>query len=201
MPPQRFTGVQNNPYYSPALTQINSAYSHMGYPELGSSGASPPTTSAVASYTTLADDSHHQQYLYATSAAATASQMVHNTPASSPSTASAPHSQMVSYTTQPPPEAPAHHQHHQPHAPGGGGQWMPVHGEKTWNEWTTAMVDPSTQDRYSANALLTLGGGQRGPGDSGSGEMGVGGPAVQQEHSSQQQWPLLIYHPPNASGA
>lgn len=210
LPPHRYSGVQNTPYFNSSMTNMNTAYAHMGYPELGSSVATPVTTSAPTSYTSLTDDSHHQQYLYATSAAATASQMVHSTPGSSPSSSATPHSQMVSYTTQPPPGPPAHHHqhHHQQHhqqqqqqqQPASGGHWMPVQsGGNTWNEWTNSMVDPSTQDRYSANALLTLGSGQRGPGDAGSAEMGVGGPGVPQGPSGQ--WPMLIFHPPSASGA
>lgn len=67
-----------------------------------------------------------------------------------------------------------------------------------WSEWTSAMVDPSSQDRYSASALLTLGGGQRGPGDAGGGgDMGAGVAAGGQSG----QWPMLVFHPPNVSGA
>lgn len=198
MTPQRYGGVQNTTYYNSPLTHINTAYSQMGYPELGSAAVPPPTTTAGGSYASLTDESHHhQQYLYATSAAASASQMVHNTSARSPAPGTAPH-HMVGYTTQPPPGPPAHH-HHQPHA-AGAGHWMTVqNGGNAWNEWTTAMVDPSTQDRYSANALLTLGAEQRGPGDHGSSEMGIGGPGVPQGQSGQ--WPTLMFHPPNVSGA
>lgn len=203
---QRFGGVQNAPYYNSPLTHINTAYSQMGYPELGSPAVPTPTTSAGGSYTPLNEDPHHhQQYLYATAAAASASQMVHNTPARSPAPPTAPH-HIVGYTTQPPPAGPPvqtqqhqHQQHHhQPHGTSGG-HWMTVqNGGNTWNEWTNAMVDPSTQDRYSANALLTLGAGQRGLGDHGGGEMGVGGPGVPQGQSGQ--WPTMIFHPPNVSG-
>lgn len=199
MTTQRFGAVQNTPYYNSPLTHINTAYSQMGYPELGSSAVPTPTTSAGGSYTPLTDESHnHHQYLYATAAAASASQMVHNTPARSPVPGTAPH-HMVGYTTQPPSGPPVQQHHHQPHG-AGGGHWMTVqNGGNTWNEWTNAMVDPSTQDRYSANALLTLGTGQRGLGDPGGSEMGVGGPGVPQGHSGQ--WPTLIFHPPNVSGA
>ncbi|CAN8101495.1 unnamed protein product [Discula destructiva] len=199
MPSQRFTGGQNTSYYNSPLAQINTAYAHMGYPELGNSVAPPPpTTSAGAPYASMTDESNHQQYLYATSAAATASQMVHNTPTSSPTSAAAPHGHMVGYPAQHQPGPPAHHHHHQPHGTSGG-HWMTVqNGGNTWNEWTTAMVDPSTQDRYSANALLTLG--QRGPSDAGGGEMGVGGPGGPQGHSGSP-WPMVMYQPPNVSGA
>lgn len=198
---QRFGGVQNTPYYNSPLTHINTAYSQMGYPELGSSAVPTPTTSAGGSYTPLNEDPHHhQQYIYATAAAASASQMIHNTSARSPAPATAPH-HMVGYTTQAPPPGrpvPGQQHHHQPHGTSGG-HWMTVqNGGNTWNEWTNAMVDPSTQDRYSANALLTLGAGQRGLGDHSGSEMGVGGSGVPQGQSGQ--WPTLIFHPPNVSG-
>ncbi|KAJ4397840.1 hypothetical protein N0V93_002077 [Gnomoniopsis smithogilvyi] len=197
MATQRFSGIQNTSYYSSPLTQINTAYSQMGYPELGSSAVPTPTTRAGGSYTPLADESHHhQQYLYATAAAASASQMVHNTPARSPAPGTSSH-HMVGYATQPTSGPPVQH-HHQPHG-AGGGHWMTVqNGGNTWNEWTNAMVDPSTQDRYNANTLLTLGTGQRGLGDPGSSEMGVGGPGVPQGQSGQ--WPALLFHPPTVSG-
>lgn len=198
MATQRFGGVQSTPYYNSPLTHVNTAYSQMGYPELGGSAVPPPTTSAGGSYAPLTDESnHHQQYLYATAAAASASQMIHNRPARSPAgSGTAPH-HMVGYTTQPPPGPSAQH-HHQSHG-AASGHWMTVqNGGNTWNEWTNAMVDPSTQDRYSANTLLTLGAGQRSLGDPGGSEMGVGGPDV--PHGQSGQWPALLFHPPNASG-
>lgn len=223
-------------YYNSPMTQMNTAYSQMGYPELAASGVPPPpapaTTTASTmsgSYMTANDDPqqqqhqhqhhqqhHHHQYLYAASAAA---QLGHNTPASSPQSATAPNpSALVGYgAPQPQPPVPpsqhhhsshphphphAHNPHHQAQATGGAAaNWItavPASGTP-WNEWTNAMVDQASQDRYSANALLTLGVGQRGPGDTGGGEMGVGGhPGVPTGQSGQ--WPMLVFHP-NVSGA
>lgn len=236
-------------YYNSPMTQINTAYSQMGYPELATSSVPPPPTTTTTastisgSYMPTSDDSQHHHYLYAASAAANAAaHLGHNTPASSPQSATAP--ALVGYGTLPQPQAPApqhhhphphqhhphqhqHHQHHHhqhqpshphphshphshphPHhqaqaqAPAGPAtSWMAaVPGSANpWNEWTNAMVDPAAQDRYSANALLTLGGGQRGPGDAGAGEMGVGGHSGVSAGQSGQ-WPMLLFHP-NVSGA
>lgn len=199
VPMPRMGGVPSHSNYNSPLASINSAYSQMGYPELGSSAVPTPTTSANTSYIPVTDESSHHQYLYATTAAATAAQMVHNTPGSSPQSAPASHNPMVGYSNQAPPSATAHH-HQQAHT-SGGGHWMGVPNPgSSWNEWTNTMVDPSTQDRYSANALLTLGGGQRGHGEAGGGEIGVGASGVP-PGQSEQQWPMLIFHPPNVSGA
>lgn len=185
-------GVAPGAYYNSPLTHINTAYSQMGYPELGGT----PTTSAAAGspYDGAHHHQHHQQqYLYATSAAAVAAataQMVHSgTPSgSSPQAAAAAASQQ---------------QHNQPMAGYGAhhhqGSWMGVGGGggSPWHEWTNAMVDPpaANQDRYSANALLTLGGGrQRGPGDAAGGAGETAGP-------QSGQWPMMVFHPPNVSGA
>ncbi|EAQ93880.1 hypothetical protein CHGG_02115 [Chaetomium globosum CBS 148.51] len=61
----------------------------------------------------------------------------------------------------------------------------------TWQDWTNAIQD--TQDRYSANALLTLNSGR--PGEVGAG--GVvdhvnQGDAMASGHTGQ--WPLLLFH-------
>lgn len=269
-------------YYNSPITQINTAYSQMGYPELASSGvapgppAPPPSTTTNAStlsgsYLPTTEDpqqqqQQHHQYLYAASAAASAAaQLGHSTPASSPQPATAPNPAALVGYGAPPPQGPTppqqqqhhnhhsshahqhhahpqqqhphshhphahhphhqqqhahHHHHHQAAAAATGGpatSWLaavPSSGNP-WNEWPgAAMVDPASQDRYSANALLTLGAapGQRGPGDASGGgaggggpgagggagpEMGVGGhpsmPAGQ--HAGGQQWPMLLFHP------
>lgn len=198
----RMGGVLNHSNYNSPLSSMNTAYSQMGYPELGSSAVPTSTTSASTSYIPVTDESSHHQYLYATSAAVSAAQMVHNTPGNSPQPAPVSHNPMAGYGTQAPPGAPApDHPHQQAHTPGGG-HWLGVpNSSGTWNEWTNTMADPSSQDRYSANALLTLGGvQQRGHGEAGGGEIGVGASGVQ-PGQSEQQWPMLIYHPPNVSGA
>lgn len=69
------------------------------------------------------------------------------------------------------------------------------HGN-TWHDWTAAMAD--SQDRYSANALLTLGGGSRDPG-------GVSEAATAAEMAAVTapvgQWPLLLFDGASVTGA
>lgn len=238
-------GPGGTPYYNSPMTQMNTAYSQMGYPELASSGVAPPphappTTTASSmsgpgSYIPSSEDPHQQQYLYAASAAA---QLGHgNTPASSPQSATAPNpaATLVGYGAQGTPASQQHphahphaasqhpaaaahphshshshpqqHAHPQAQAPGGPtANWMaavPGSAGNPWNEWTNTMVDSASQDRYSANALLTLGGpagpGRGGPGDAGGGEMVGGHPGVPGGQQSGQ-WPMLLFHP-NVSGA
>lgn len=59
----------------------------------------------------------------------------------------------------------------------------------TWHDWTTAIAD--NQDRYSASALLTLGGATR---DASTGAGVTGGPSTNDMSSIQQgQWPLMLF--------
>jgi hypothetical protein len=71
-----------------------------------------------------------------------------------------------------------------------------------WQNWAAAMAD-SQNDRYSANALLTLGAGRvsdghpaggmgDGAGVSLSGDMGLVGPSGSATHPGQ--WPMLLFH-------
>ncbi|KAJ3566039.1 hypothetical protein NPX13_g7284 [Xylaria arbuscula] len=80
--------------------------------------------------------------------------------------------------------------------------WRPQSsGGNTWHDWTAAVVD--NQDRYSANALMSLGGANNHR-PSGSildgndantmnvGTMGMSNPAMTTS-SAQMQWPLLLF--------
>ncbi|KAK7703477.1 hypothetical protein SLS64_009147 [Diaporthe eres] len=88
-------------------------------------------------------------------------------------------------------------------------------GANPWHEWTSAIamgVPPSSsQDRYNANALLTLGSSeQRGSGDPGGGPGGPGGGAaggagphgaVSVPGAQGGQWSMMMtYHNPNHAG-
>jgi len=89
-----------------------------------------------------------------------------------------------------------------------------AHGTNSWHDWAAAIADSQT-DRYSANALLTLGGAGGGggrPGDGGNPAAALGGPggaggvsvsadlsgmagSAAQQHPGQ--WPLLLFHDGN----
>ncbi|KAI1843573.1 hypothetical protein JX265_007357 [Neoarthrinium moseri] len=73
-------------------------------------------------------------------------------------------------------------------------------GGNTWHDWTAAVVD--NQDRYSANALMSLGAGARpgsvvNEGGSNAPEMGMGVGAMNAGNvptTANMQWPLLLFH-------
>lgn len=68
----------------------------------------------------------------------------------------------------------------------------------TWHDWTAAIAD--SQDRYSASALLTLGGGAR------DAMAGTGVPEVNTGASTNdingvaQQWPMMLFEPSAPGG-
>ncbi|KAI2620480.1 fungal-specific transcription factor domain-containing protein [Hypoxylon sp. NC1633] len=71
-------------------------------------------------------------------------------------------------------------------------------GGNTWQDWTAAIVD--TQDRYSANALMSMGNSGSRPGANvdGNGANGLGlsvgiSGATAAATSAQLQWPLLLF--------
>lgn len=219
LPIHRTASMGNPPYYNGPMTTPNAAYPNMGYTDLGQPAGPTPatgTSNMQASYIPVTEETPHQ-YIYAASAAATAAAVQmnnnhssHSTPPQQvPSTHSTP---MVSYSPQT--AAPSNpHTHPHSHHPGGGGDWMtpPGHGintvqhqhqhqvpngGNTWHDWTNAIavMDPSSQDRYSASALLTLNAGQRHGHDAG---VAVAS-GVPHDHAAAQ-WPMVIYNP-NVSG-
>ncbi|KUI57360.1 Activator of stress genes 1 [Cytospora mali] len=190
-------------YYNGPMTTPNTTYPQLRYPDLGHHAGPTPTTGTSniqqPSYIPVTEGAPHQ-YIYAATAAA-AQMNHHNTSGGSPPhPGSATHNPMVAYNPQ---TSGPSHPHSHPHPPGGG-DWMTPSGHgintvqqqqqqqvpnggNTWQEWTNAiaMMDPSSQDRYSANALLTLNAGQRAP------DTGVG--VVPSDNAAQ--WPMLVYNP------
>lgn len=187
----RTASAMGNPsYYNGPMATPNAAYPQMGYTDFGQPAGHTPTTGASgiqSSYIPAAEETS-PQYMYA---AATPSQPVsaaHNHIA-----AAAAYGSQQQQQQQQQPAADPHSQ-----APGGGDwtaaavqQHDPLAGN-TWHAWTSAiaLMDASTQDRYSANALLTLNAaGQRGPGA----DDGVDIPVVSPDDAAQ--WPMLLYKP------
>ncbi|KKY30798.1 putative transcription factor [Diaporthe ampelina] len=214
-------GMANPSYYNPAMTTPTTAYPQMGYTDLTQSALSTPTTASSSMQSSyipaVAEESAHHQYLYATSAAASAAavQMTHTPPGNSPQAVTAAHNPMVAYNN-PQQTAGAQTHHSQQQAPtgwmsGGPGaaNGMPTvqhvpNGANPWHEWASAItmgVPPSSQDRYSANALLTLGSEQRGPGGPGGGGGGAGPHATVPVNAHGGQWSMMMTYPnPNHTG-
>ncbi|KAJ0122004.1 hypothetical protein J7T55_002515 [Diaporthe amygdali] len=223
IPIHRTTGMTNTSYYNPPMASPSTAYPQMGYTDLTQSTLPAPSTTASTMQSSyippVTEESAHHQYLYATSAAASAAaaQMAHNTPGSSPQAVAASHNPMVTYNPQSATPTPNHHHQQQatagwmnggPAAPNGMNAVQHVtNGANTWSEWTNAIalgVPPSSQDRYNAGALLTLGSGQRGPNDPGGGGGGggdMGGGGGPHAAVPEGQWSMMMtYHNPNHAG-
>lgn len=221
----RAPSMANASYYNAPMTTPTTAYPQMGYADLTQSALSTPTSASSSMQSSyipaVTEESAHHQYLYTTSAAASAAaaQMNHTPPGNSPQ---ATHNPMVAYNNpQQTAAAQTHHQHQQQQAPAaawmnggpGAANGMPTvpqvpNGANPWHEWTSAIamgVPPSSQDRYNANALLTLGSEQRGSGDPGGGGGGGSGAgphsAVSVPGAQGGQWSMMMtYHNPNHAG-
>lgn len=204
-----------NTYYNPSMSTPTAAYPQMGYADLTQSALSTPTSassSMQSSYMPAVTGESAHQYLYTTSAAASAAaaaaQMTHTPPGNSPQ---ASHNPMVGYNNA---QAAQTHHHQQQQASAG---WMNAgpgapnamsavpNSANPWPEWTSAIamgVPPSSQDRYSANALMPLGSEQRGSGDpGGGGGGGAGHQATVPVPAQGGQWSMMMaYHNPNHTG-
>lgn len=217
----RAPGMANASYYNPTMTTPTTAYPQMGYADLTQSALSTPTSASSSMQSSyipaVTEESAHHQYLYTTSAAASAAaaQMNHTPPGNSPQATHNP-MQVAYNNAQQTAAAQQTHQHHQQQqAPaaawmnGGPTVAQVPNGANPWHEWTSAIamgVPPSSQDRYNANALLTLGSEQRGsgdPGGGGGGGAGGAGPhaAVSVPGAQGGQWSMMMtYHNPNHGG-
>ena len=177
---QRNAGTTNgNSYYDHGVTAPTASYPSLGYGDPASGGSSANQNGNGTSDT--ADGAH---YLYAAASAATAAAASNN-----PAAAQNPLIAFASQATQ--------------HVAGQAADNWPAQPQmmthntapaNTWHDWTSAIQDTQdTQDRYSANALLTLNSGR--PGD-----VGPGGVVDQVNHGDGMsnthtgQWPLLLFH-------
>ncbi|KAK4097422.1 hypothetical protein N658DRAFT_478881 [Parathielavia hyrcaniae] len=182
---QRDAGATNgSSYYDSGVTAPTAQYSALGYGDQSATvnqngnGTGQPTDGA--------------QYLYAAASAATAATASNNTSAMQQAAAAA-QNPLIAFASQ----TTAQHVARQT-----AENWpaqtqlMTAHSAaapaNTWQDWTNAIQD--TQDRYSANALLTLNAGR--PGDVGAGavvdHVGQGGEPMGTSHTGQ--WPLLLFH-------
>jgi hypothetical protein len=188
---QRGAGTTNgNSYYDPSVAAPTAAYPSLGYAETGGAAGVQQNGNGNAD---SADGAH---YLYATASAATAATASNATAAMEQAATQNPLIAFASQATQ--------------HVTGQAADNWPAQTQlmahaasapaNPWHDWTNAMQDP--QDRYSANALLTLNSARQG-------EVGAGGVV---DHVSQGdamgtthagQWPLLLFHdgPGGVSGA
>lgn len=206
---QRTHSLGNGPYYNTSMAPSTS-YPQMAYSEVGHTGVPTPNPGASSLPQSYDSNESAHQYLYAASAAAAA--MASTAVAGPESTSNNP---LAGYATQ----ATQQHGHNMSNQGGqqgtSGGDWpgntAHTHGmhhgqTNPWHDWTNAIMEPtSNQDRYSANALLTLGGPQRDTSGAAQGMSGPGGghvaaPGGASGHNSGTQWPMLLFHDGSVSG-
>ena len=165
----RSTPAGNGVFYDPSIAAATTPYSHLAYADQ----SSVPTTNGTSNLQAY-DANDSTQYLYAATAAAAAAASVAggaHQAATNP---------LVAFASQ----ASQHVSNHT------GDDWArAMTGQNTWHDWTAAMAD--SQDRYSANALLTLGSGQRSDGTT---DLGVGADGTVTATNHAGQWPMLIFH-------
>jgi hypothetical protein len=196
---QRNTGTANgNSFYESGGAASSTPYPAMGYSDQATGRVSTHghQNGNGMSASNACDSSDDSQYLYAAASAVTAATAPNVTTAGEQ--AASAQNPLVAFASQATQHVTGQGQDNwpsQPHLMGHNpGSANP------WHDWTAAIAD--SQDRYSANALLTLGSGR--PGDVGAGgvvdhigqgeSMGVGN--VGNSHSGQ--WPLLLF---DGSGA
>lgn len=187
---QRNAGTANGTdYYDSSVPSSTTPYPALNYGDQASGGNSTQQNGNGTS-----ESADGAQFLYAAASAVTAATAPNATTAGDPpGAAQNPLIAFASQATQ--------------HVTGQAGDNWPQQTHlmahtaaapsNTWHDWTAAIAD--TQDRYSANALLTLGSGR--PGDVGTGA------AVDHVHqgdgmgaSHTGQWPLLLFHDGSGAG-
>jgi hypothetical protein len=183
-------------------------YPSIAYSEQAAATAVSTNTTDMSSASAY-DLSDNTQYLYAaTAVAGPASDAMDQPPsASNPLVAFA--SQATQHVSNQAGDDEDDNWRHQALAAAAAAQVQAAHvhnGGNTWHNWTAAIAE--NQDRYSANALLTLGSGRAGDLGSASGlgdatgahMVGLG--AVSGGVTSHAgQWPLLLFDGTGVSGA
>lgn len=195
---QRNPAATNGSAYYDASAGTAAPYPALSYGDQASNGAGAHTSTNDIGVGGAFDSADTTQYMYAANSAVSAA----TGPAVSPAmeqAASAPNPLIAfaSQATQHVAGEVGDEWRHQPPPP----TLMSQHNNSsnTWHDWTAAIAD--SQDRYSASALLTLGGSRP------AAEVGVGATV---EHVPNQggglavgvaagshaagQWPLLLFH-------
>ncbi len=179
--------TNGNNYYDSGVTASTTPYPSLSYSDQSSGGAS---THPNGNGTSESVDG--AQYLYAAASAVTAATAPNASAAGEQ--AGSEQNPLIAFASQA-----------TQHVAGQAADSWPAQTQlmahntapaNTWQDWTAAIAD--SQDRYSANALLTLGSGR--PGDVGAGAV------VDHVHQGDSmgaphagQWPLLLFH--DGSGA
>ncbi|KAK4249004.1 fungal-specific transcription factor domain-containing protein [Corynascus novoguineensis] len=180
----RSAGATNgNAYYDAGVAAPTAAYPSLNYGDQTNGGAALNHNGNGT-----VDSTDGAQYLYAAASAATAAAAPN--PTAAMEQAAAAQNPLIAFASQA-----------TQHVAGQAtDNWQtqtslmahPAAPGNPWQDWTNAIQD--TQDRYSANALLTLNAGR--PGDVGTGTVvdHVGqGDAMPNPHAAGQ-WPLLLFH-------
>lgn len=190
---QRNTPVTNgSSYYGSGAAATTTSYPSLGYGDQPSGGVNAQQNGNAINTQNTCDPADSSQYLYAAASAATGATAPSATAAGEQTTAV--QNPLIAFASQATQHVAGQAAENWPSQP----QLMahnPV-SANTWQDWTAAIAD--SQDRYSANALLTLGSGR--PGDVGAGgvaghvsnqgeTIGVG--SVSTSHAGQ--WPLLLF--------
>jgi hypothetical protein len=180
--PRSDAGPNGGTYYDATTGTSSSSYPPaIGYTDQPGPAAPQTNGSGVGAPYESADSS---QYLYAQAPAVSSASVPSVSPVDQPTPSPNPLIAFASHATQH--VAGQTGEEWRPHT-----QLLPHNAGNTWQEWTAAIAD--RQDRYSANALLTLGSSR--PGDLGANTDHVNqgdGLATANPHAGQ--WPLLLFH-------
>ncbi|KAL2168540.1 hypothetical protein VTG60DRAFT_7145 [Thermothelomyces hinnuleus] len=182
---QRSAGATNgNTYYDGGMAGSTAPYPPLGYGDQANGGAALNNNGNGT-----VDSTDGTQYLYAAASAATATAGPNHTGAMNQ--AAAAQNPLVAFASQATQHVAGQTADSWPAQTSLMGH--PAAPANPWHDWTNAIQD--TQDRCSANALLTLNSGR--PGDAGTGTGAVvdhvgQGDAMTNAHTGQ--WPLLLFH-------
>ncbi|KAK0657987.1 hypothetical protein B0T16DRAFT_70927 [Cercophora newfieldiana] len=177
-------------YYDATTGASSSSYPAIGYADQGGPSAPQPNGNIVgAAY----DSAEGGQYMYSQAPPVASTTVpsvapVVDQPTSPPNPLVAFASQAAQHVAG---QAGEEWRTHQQLLPSNLPPNLPSNGGNTWQEWTAAIAD--SQDRYSANALLTLGSSRQVDIVTNTDHLNQGDTlSAANPHASQ--WPLLLFH-------